>query len=154
MTVWLRIISFIFQILTNKSKVRFPTTVHFKAQGVLKWHLGAWLPESATIRWNESVQQTGTVYRYTLWMIGCAKNARRDTPIDSPINKVGVWELSVYQFCWSANRLEYLAARISRSRSFKVCTCTQFRFAAHFHQRMVADSGSHVPRCHLRTSCA
>ena len=35
--------------------------------------------------------------------------------------------------CWSANRLAYLAARILRSRSFKVCTCTQFRFAAHFH---------------------
>ena len=41
---------------------------------------------------------------------------------------------------------------------FKVCTDTQSRFAAHFHQRMVADSGSHAPGCHLphsvETSCA
>ena len=32
---------------------------------------------------------------------------------------------------------------------FKVCTDTQSRFAAHFHQRMVADSGSHAPGCHF-----
>ena len=63
-------------------------------------------------------------------LIGSAKNARRETPIDSPINKTDIL-----------------------GSQYHSCIDTQSRFAAHFHQRMVADSGSHAPGCYLTTLC-
>ena len=74
-------------------------------------------------------------------------------PIDSPINKA-VSESTQYISFVDRRIYWRFSPRVLRGADqFKVCTDTQSRFAAHFHQRMVADSGSHAPGCHLTTLC-